>query len=183
MAFEKIHGKMANMPNFDEVNRRLLAELQCNARRSNRELARTLGIADSTCLERVRGLQEDGVITGFHAEVDLDTLDRSVQAMLAVRIHPKSRDTVESFRNYVITLPEVLDLFMVAGGDDFLLLVAVSGPTLLKNFVLDRVAQYPAVADVRTSLVYEHIHRRPVELLRPVAAPPGPVPSGSARSG
>lgn len=110
------------------------------------------------------------MITGYHATVALTELGRGVRAMVAVRIHPKSRDAVESFRNHVFTLPEVLDIFMVAGGDDFLVLVAVADPAHLRNFVLDHLAQYPSVADVRTSLVYEHLRRRPVEVLEP--APP-----------
>ncbi|WP_344357313.1 Lrp/AsnC family transcriptional regulator [Streptomyces gobitricini] len=154
------------MPNFDEINERLTVELQKNARRSNRELARTLGIADSTCLERVRSLQDEGIITGYHAEVNLDSLDRGLRAILAVRIHPKSRDAVESFRQFVLGLPEVLDVFVVTGSDDFQILVAVKDPQRLEDFVLDRIAQYPAVADVRASLVYEHLRRRPVQLLK-----------------
>lgn len=157
------------MPNFDEVNRRLLLELQKDARRSNRELARTLGIADSTCLERVRGLLQSDVIIGFSAEVDPAALGRGLKAMIAVRIHPKSRDAVESFRGSVLVLPEVLDVFVVAGSDDFQVLVAVHDAQHLEDFVLDRIAQFPSVADLRTALVYEHLSRRPIEILEPTA--------------
>jgi DNA-binding Lrp family transcriptional regulator len=158
------------MSNLDEVSRRLLSELQKNARRSNRELARALGIADSTCLERVRGLQSAGVIEGFHAEVNLDRLDRGLRAMISVKIHPKSRNAVESFRDFVIQLPEVLDLFVVTGSDDFQVLVAVEGPKQLEDFVLDRVAQFPSVADLSASIVYEHLKRRPIDPLPRAAA-------------
>ncbi|MEU0337008.1 Lrp/AsnC family transcriptional regulator [Streptomyces sp. NPDC006193] len=155
------------MPNFDEINRALLLELQKNARRSNRELARTLGIADSTCLERVKNLQQNEVILGYGAEVNLDALGRGLKAMIAVRIHPKSRHAVESFREFVLGLDEVLDVFVVSGNDDFQVLVAVQDPQHLEDFVLDRIAQFPSVADLSASLVYEHLQRRPVEILAP----------------
>ncbi|MFI0902263.1 Lrp/AsnC family transcriptional regulator [Streptomyces sioyaensis] len=153
------------MTNFDAVNQGLLLELQKNARRSNRELARALGIADSTCLERVRGLQQSEVILGYSAEVNLEAMGRGLKAMIAVRIHPKSRDAVEAFRKFVLTLTEVLDVFVVSGSNDFQVLVAVQDAQHLEDFVLDHIAQYPSVADLHTSLVYEHLHRRPVEIL------------------
>lgn len=167
---------MRVMPNFDEVNRSLLLELQKNARRSNRELARTLGVADSTCLERVRGLQESEVILGYSAEVNLDAMGRGLKAMIAVRIHPKSRDAVESFREFALSLPEVLDVFVVSGSNDFQVLVAVQDPQHLEDFVLDRIAQYPSVADLHASLVYEHLRRRPVEILEPTERRRPPTP-------
>ncbi|MCT9093786.1 Lrp/AsnC family transcriptional regulator [Streptomyces sp. ASQP_92] len=154
------------MANFDEINRGLLLELQKNARRSNRELARALGIADSTCLERVRGLQQNEVILGYTAEVNLDAMGRGLRAMIAVRIHPKSRDAVESFREFVLTLTEVLDVFVVSGSNDFQVLVAVQDAQHLEDFVLDHIAQYPSVADLSASLVYEHLRRRPVDILQ-----------------
>lgn len=163
------------MPKFDEVSLRLLRELQKNARRSNRELARVVGVADSTCLERVRGLQESGVIEGYTAEVNLEALDRGLRAMIAVRIHPKSRDAVESFREFVLSLREVLDVFVVSGSDDFQVLVAVRDPHELESFILDHIAHYPSVADVRASLVYEHLRRRPVDLLAPSPRPNRPA--------
>ncbi|MER0449641.1 Lrp/AsnC family transcriptional regulator [Streptomyces sp. NPDC006711] len=153
------------MANFDEINRGLLLELQKNARRSNRELARALGIADSTCLERVRGLQQNEVILGYTAEVNLDAMGRGLRAMIAVRIHPKSRDAVEAFREFVLTLTEVLDVFVVSGSNDFQVLVAVQDAQHLEDFVLDHIAQYPSVADLHASLVYEHLRRRPVDIL------------------
>lgn len=153
------------MTKLDELSTRLLLELQKDARRSNRELARILGVADSTCLERVRALQSSGVITGFHAEVDLESLDRGLRAMIAIKILPKSRDAVDAFRTFVRGVPEVLDIFVVAGSDDFQLLVAVRDPRHLEALVVDRIAQFPAVSDLRASLVYEHITRRPIEPL------------------
>lgn len=159
------------MPKFDEINRRLLLELQKDSRRSNRELARILGVADSTCLERIRGLQQNDTIVGYSAELNLTALERPLKAMIAVRIHPKSRTAVESFREVVLEFPEVLEVFMVTGSDDFQVLVAVPDPQHLKAFVLDRIAQYPSVADLQASLVYEHHMRRPIEILEPQQKP------------
>ena len=104
----------------DELDSAIVELLQQDARQTNRELAAAVGIAPSTCLERVRSLRERGVITGFHAEVSLPALNRHVQAFLHVQIRPLSRQVIEGFKAHVTTLPEVLSVFVVAGGDDFL---------------------------------------------------------------
>jgi DNA-binding Lrp family transcriptional regulator len=134
----------------------LLGGLQNNARQTNRDLAEAVGVAPSTSLERVRSLRERGVIRGYHAEVDLQALGRSVQALVAVRIRPPSRQNIEAFREWVAQLPETVGVFVVSGGDDFLVHVAVPNTDGLYAFVIDRLTERPEVADVRTSVVYEH---------------------------
>jgi len=65
----------------DELDAAIIRHLQRDARQTNRELARAVGIAPSTCLERVRLLRARGVITGYHAEISLAALNRTVQAL------------------------------------------------------------------------------------------------------
>ncbi|MFG1998262.1 Lrp/AsnC family transcriptional regulator [Spirillospora sp. NPDC048911] len=142
---------------MDELDAVIVRELQRDGRQTNRELAGRLGIAPSTCLERVRALRKRGVIMGFHAEVDLAQLGRPLQALINVRLHPKVREAVEGFRAYVTELPETLAVFVVSGGDDFIIQVAVRDAGHLRDFVLDHVARHRNIADVRTSLVYDHI--------------------------
>jgi DNA-binding Lrp family transcriptional regulator len=142
--------------------------LQNDARLTNRELAARANVAPSTSLERVRNLRRRGVITGYRAEVGLDTLGRATQAMISVRIRPPSRPTIESFRDWVITLPEVLGLFVTSGTEDFLIHVGVRNTDGLYAFVIDRLTERREVADVRTSVVYEHVRTRIVE-----PSPPG----------
>jgi DNA-binding Lrp family transcriptional regulator len=147
---------------FDELDRHLLVALQNDARQTNRDLAASAGVAPSTSLERVRSLRERGVIRGYHAEVDLASVGRGVQALVAVRIRPPSRHNIESFQAWVIALPETVGVFVVSGGDDFLVHVAVADTDGLYAFVIDRLTERPDVADVRTSVVYEHLVSRPV---------------------
>lgn len=161
----KIIRYSSRMATYDSVDDQLLAELQKDARQTNRELARAVGIAESTCLERVRNLQRSGAIEGFHAEIDLASLGRNVQAIISVRLQPKTRKAIEAFTEFVVTLPETLAMFVVSGSDDFLVQVAVADPAQLEAFVLDHIAQHPNIADVHTALVYEHIKRRPLERL------------------
>ena len=141
---------------MDELDSAIVRELQRDARQTNRELARTLGIAPSTCLERVRGLRTRGVITGFRATVDLRALGRPVQALLTIRIRPLSREVIEGFKAYLVSLPEVLSVFVVAGGDDFLVHVSVADVDRLHALLMDR-SRAAEVVDCRSSVIYQHV--------------------------
>ncbi|MEU2348650.1 Lrp/AsnC family transcriptional regulator [Modestobacter sp. NPDC049651] len=152
---------------MDELDAALLRQLQRDARRTNRDLAAAVGVSPSTALERVRGLRERGVIRGASLDVDLDAVGRPVQAMIAVRIRPPSRSLIEAFRDWVAQLPETVGVFVVSGTEDFLVHIAVPDTDAVYSFVIDRLTERREVADVRTSIVYEHRRTRVVEPLQP----------------
>lgn len=149
------------MAELDAIDWALLRALQDDARTSNRELAAAAHVSPSTSSERIRGLRADGVIAGYHADVDLAALGRDVQALSAVTIRPPTRANIEAFRNWVSQLPELIGVFVTSGSSDFLLHVAVPDTESLYAFVIDRLTERPEVADVNTVVVYEHV-RRPV---------------------
>src|SRR5689334_18976051 len=96
------------VPPVDELDSAIVRELQRDARLTNRELARMLGVAPSTCLERVRSLRARKVIVGYHAEVNPSALNRGVEAFVAIRIRPLNRDVIDGLKAALIALPEVV---------------------------------------------------------------------------
>lgn len=142
---------------LDRFDLAILAELRRNARISNKRLADTVGLAPSTCLERVRRLLDLDVLEGFHADVDLTALGMRMQAMIAVRMSEHSRELVDSFRSYVLTLPEVLRLYHVAGADDFLVHVAVRDAQHLRDLALDAFTTRREVDRIETRLIFDHM--------------------------
>ena len=150
------------MPNFrppvelDDVDRAILEALSADARIANNRLAERVGIAPSTCLARVRSLRNTGVLRGFHAEIDLASLGRPLQAMIAVRLAVHTREQIDAFTHAVRALPGVLSVFHVAGVNDYLVWVAARDAQDLREFVVDHLATHPAVAHAETSLIYEH---------------------------
>jgi len=135
---------------------------------------------DQLALERVRALRTRGVLRGYHADVDLPALGRAVQALIAVRIRPPARERIEAFRDFAAGLPETFAVFVVSGGEDFLIHVAVPDTNALYAFVIDRLTERPEVADVRTSIVYEHLRRPALEPL-PAQQPRRPARPGASR--
>jgi DNA-binding Lrp family transcriptional regulator len=150
---------------LDRTDRALVAALQNNARISNKELAALVGLAPSTCLERVRALRARGVVRGFHADIDHSSLGRSLEAIVAVRVRPHSRDHVDRFWAYALSLPEVIEVFHVTGADDFLVHVGVADMEGLRDFVLDRLTVRPEIGHVESHLIYAQARRPTLEPL------------------
>lgn len=144
------------MSHLDELDQAILRELQRDARRTNRDVAAAVGVSPTTALDRTRAMRARGVIIGARLDIDLGKLGRGVQAMVAVRVRPPTRRNIEGFREWVSQLPEMIGVFVTSGTEDFLLHVAVPDNDHLYAFVIDRLTERPEVADVRTSIVYEH---------------------------
>ncbi|MEE1620441.1 Lrp/AsnC family transcriptional regulator [Zafaria sp. Z1313] len=150
------HQPPAPVP-LDAVDRRILAELMADARISNAALAQRAGIAPSTALLRTRLLVERGVIGGYHAEVSLPAVGRSVQALIAVKLRIHDRVEIDRFTTKMPRLPEVLSMFHVSGATDYLLHVAVGSTEALRDWVLDNLATDAAVGHTETTLVFDHV--------------------------
>jgi DNA-binding Lrp family transcriptional regulator len=141
---------------MDALDSAIVGMLQSDGRQSNRDIAKALGVAPSTTLERMRALRARGVLTGVHATVDLAAIGRPVQGMVTVRLRPQSRQTVQGFRDFVLKLPETLQVFVTTGTEDLLIHVAVPSTEALRDFVLDSITRRREVAGVRTEVVFDH---------------------------
>ncbi|MEV0947480.1 Lrp/AsnC family transcriptional regulator [Rhodococcus sp. NPDC049939] len=147
-------------PDLDDIDRILLDHLSRDARIPNNALAAAAGIAPSTCLGRVRSLVSRGVIRGFHADIDPAALGRDLQAMIAVRVQASARMQLGALANQFVALDEVLDVYFIAGADDYLIHVATRSSEALRNFVLEHLSAHPAVASTETILIFEHVRPR-----------------------
>jgi len=142
---------------MDELDQAILRELQSDARKTNRDVAAAVGVSPTTALDRTRSLRARGIIRGVVLDVDLPSIGRPVQALVAVRIRPPSRAVIGGFRDWAASRPETLGVFVTTGTEDFIIHVAVANNDSLYAFVVDELTQRSEVADVRTSVVYEHI--------------------------
>lgn len=154
-------GPSKDVRPLDDTDRALLQALVDDARISNKDLAEKVGIAQSTCLTRVRALRAAGVIRGYHADVDPKALGHDLQAMIAIRLQPHARAAMARFAAELSRRAEVLDVYFVAGADDFLVHVATAGTDALRGFVADALNRNRAVAGTETYLIFEHTRARP----------------------
>ena len=151
---------------LDRIDYEILALLQNNARISNKEIARKVGLAASTCLVRIRILQSSGVVTGFHAEIDPGSLGVGIQAMIAVRLRRHFKPDVDAFRSHALSLPEVVQLYHVAGPIDFLAHVWAQNSDHLRDLAMTAFTSREEVAHIETELIFEHIRSAEVPSFR-----------------
>ena len=141
---------------LDRIDRQLVQLLQNNGRLSNKELAAQVGLAPSSCLERIRRLSQNGVIKGIHADVEAKALGIGLQAIYFIELTKHRREVVESFESEVLQIPEVLAVYLIAGRYDFLVHVAVRDTQHLRNLALDTFTNRPEVTRIETALIFNY---------------------------
>lgn len=142
---------------LDDVDRRILTALHADARLPNSALAELIGIAPSTCHGRVRRLTELGVIRGFYADIDPAAIGLTLQAMISVSLQANARGRIRNFIGHIRRKPQVMDVYFLAGADDFLLHVAARDTDDLRKFVVENLNADADVAGTQTSLIFEHL--------------------------
>jgi DNA-binding Lrp family transcriptional regulator len=141
---------------LDSTDLEILALAYQDARLTNKDIARTVGLAPSSCLERIKRLQADDIIRGALLDVDLNALGGHIQAVISVRLSDHNRATVDGFVQDLLPLPEVLSVFHMGGDIDFLVHVTVADSSHLRDFVFNAITARREVNHVETALVYEH---------------------------
>ena len=153
---------------LDRIDYEILTLLRNNARITNKEIASKVGLAASTCLVRIRLLQNSGVISGFHAEIDPASLGVGIQAMIAVRLIRHFKPDVDAFRNHALSLPEVVQLYHVAGTIDFLIHVWARNSNHLRDLAMTAFTSREEVSHIETELIFEHIRSAEVPAFRDI---------------
>ncbi|MCV7123103.1 HTH-type transcriptional regulator AldR [Mycobacterium lacus] len=142
---------------LDEVDRRILSLLHGDARITNNALAEAVGIAPSTCHGRVRRLVDLGVIRGFYSDIDPVAVGLPLQAMISVNLQSNARGKIRSFIQQIRRRRQVMDVYFLAGADDFILHVAARDTEDLRSFVVENLNADADVAGTQTSLIFEHL--------------------------
>jgi len=139
----------ATEPTLDSLDRQILAELQEDGRKTNVELARRVNLSAPPCLRRVRRLEEEGVIRGYHADVDAAALGWEVMFFALVGLESQKQSVLDAFEALATSWPEVRECHMIRGGGDFLLRL-VARNTAHENELTARLTSAPAVLRVQT---------------------------------
>jgi len=137
---------------LDEIDLRILRDLQENGKITNVELARRVGISAPPCLRRVRALEEAGFITGYHAEVEPAKLGYNVTVFAQVGLDSQSESELSAFEELVRSWPEVRDCHMLAGEADFILRIVAQDWETYQKFVTEKLTPAPNVANVKSAL-------------------------------
>lgn len=137
---------------LDDIDRRILRDLQDNGRITNVELARRAGISAPPCLRRVRVLEDAGYIRGYHADLEPKALGFNVMVFAQVGLESQAEADLEAFEKLVHEWPQVRECFMLAGEADFLLKVVAEDWDDYQNFLTTKLTTAPNVSHVKSAL-------------------------------
>ena len=143
---------MAGTIPIDGLDRTILATLQEEGRITNVELARRVGLTAPPCLRRMRALEEDGVIRGYHAELDAAALGYAIMVFALVSLRSQAEADLRAFEEHVAGLPEVRECHMLNGEIDFILKIVAHDLQSFQSFLTSKLTPAPNVASVKTSL-------------------------------
>lgn len=150
---------------LDDIDRRILENLQQDGRLTNLELAERIGLSPSPCLRRVRALEEEGYVGGYTVRLDRRKLGLNVIAFVFVKIERHGQVDAKATRKAIAALPEIVACHVTSGDFDLLLHVVLQDLDAYKSFALDRLLKVPGIRDIKTSFVIDTvIEDRPLPL-------------------
>lgn len=147
----------SEMPELDRIDRKILDVLQRQGRMSMTELAEHIGLSASPCAERVKRMERDGVITGYHAHVSPEALGRTLLVFVEIKLSAKSGDVFDKVRKELLHMPEVLECHLVSGSFDYLVKARLSGMSEYRHLLGDILKKLPVAAESHSYVVMEEI--------------------------
>ncbi len=149
------------MSTLDSIDRKLLAELQAEGRVTNVDLARRVGLTAPPCLRRVRALEEEGVIRGYHADLNASKLGFAITVFAMVSLRSQAEEDLRAFEEHINLLPEVRECHMLNGEIDFILKIVSRDLQSFQEFLTSKLTPAPNVASVKTSLTIRTAKHEP----------------------
>ena len=145
------------MPDLDRIDRKILDLLQRQGRIAMTELAERIGLSASPCAERVRRMEREGVITGYHARVSPEALGKTLLVFVEIKLSAKSGDVFDKVRQELLHMPEVLECHLVSGSFDYLVKARLSGMSEYRHLLGDILKKLPVAAESHSYVVMEEI--------------------------
>jgi DNA-binding Lrp family transcriptional regulator len=146
---------------LDAIDLKLLSLLQDDGRMTNVDLAKAVGISAPPCLRRIRALQDNGLIEGFHADVNEKALGFEVKAFAMVGLHSQAEVDLSAFEARCRSWPLVRECHMLNGEIDFILKCLSPDLSSFQNFITEELTSADNVASVKTSLVIRGAKDKP----------------------
>lgn len=148
------------MKPLDEIDRKILSELQLDARLTNSGLAQKVGLSASPCWQRVKRLEDDGFIEGYFAVLNQKRLGLPDTVIIEVVLERHDHDMVRKFGQAVIELPEVLEAYLTTGEYDYFVKVAIAGTEGYERFLHEKLYKIPGIRQTRSFFALSCLKRQ-----------------------
>lgn len=145
------------MKELDKTDLKILKLLQQNARIPMTELAEKVGLSTTPVTERVRRLERDNLITGYHAHLNPHALGQSLLVFVELKLRSKSGNIFEDFKREVLKIPQILECHLVSGEYDYLIKVRLPNMSAYRDMLGNILLQLPAASESRSYVVMEEV--------------------------
>ena len=145
------------MNDLDKLDLKILSQLQKNGRVSITELAECIGLSASACAERVRRLERDKVITGYHARVSPEAVGKALLVFVEIKLSTKSEEVFERVKQELLLVPEVMECHLLSGGFDYLVKFRLRGMAEYRQLLGSILKRLPVAAESHSYVVMEEI--------------------------
>ncbi|HMN80287.1 MAG TPA: AsnC family transcriptional regulator [Burkholderiaceae bacterium] len=151
------------MRELDRIDRKILGILQRNGRISVTELSEQVGLSPTPCAERIRRMEREGTITGYHARVDPAALGLKLLVFVEIKLSAKSGDVFDRVKRELQFVPQVMECHLVSGDFDYLIKARIREMSEYRQLLGDVLKKLPGAAESRSYVVMEEI-RESLEL-------------------
>jgi Lrp/AsnC family leucine-responsive transcriptional regulator len=138
---------------LDQIDKKILSILQSNAKITNSQLAVEVGLSPAPTLERVKKLENAGVIMSYHADLNQEMMGLGVSVFIQASLQGSSKDLMESFKKKIKDIPEVVECYHVTGASDFLLKILSKDIKTYNDFILDRLIEIKEIGSLQSMVV------------------------------
>ncbi|MDO4696651.1 MAG: winged helix-turn-helix transcriptional regulator [Neisseria sp.] len=142
---------------LDKTDYKIISHLQENARIPMTELAEKVGLSTTPVTERVRRLEREGVITGYHAHLNPHALGQDLLVFVEIKLQSKSGNIFEDFRREVLKIPQIMECHLVSGEYDYLIKVRLPNMSAYRDMLGNILLQLPAASESRSYVVMEEV--------------------------
>ncbi len=151
--------------NHDRIDRAIATRLQADGRIANVDLAEAVSLSPSACLRRVKALEQDGIIAGYRAEVDMAKAGLGLTVFIAIKVEGHSRDTSDRIEEALTSIPAVVACYLVSGTADFMVEAAVPDLAAYEQLLLSQILTVPSVTEAHSTFAIRTIlSRGPIPL-------------------
>jgi Lrp/AsnC family transcriptional regulator, leucine-responsive regulatory protein len=149
----------------DRIDRAIATRLQSDGRIANVDLAEEVSLSPSACLRRVKGLEQDGIIAGYRAEVDRAKAGLGLTVFIAIKVEGHSRDTSDRIEAALTSIPAVVACYLISGSADFMVEAAVPDLAAYEQLLLGRILAIAGVTEAHSTFAIRTIlSRGPIPL-------------------
>ncbi len=147
---------------LDTIDHAILRHLQEDARITNADLAEKVGLSPTPCLRRLRRLETEGIIKGYHAELNREALGVNVTVIILVKLEREDDTTLREFEAAIKKRPEVMECYLVTGKFDYFIRVVIPSLSAYEVFLSETILRMPKVATVESSFTLREVERKVV---------------------